>query len=167
MAHIHSVTDMDRHFVIDDVTREISNAGTLPVLVQNDHNSEIFTFVVPRYVEGHDLSVCNKIKVHYLSIDSETRKTYADIYEVDDAKVDEAEIAFTWLISGYATQYAGLLNFAIHFTCETDGVIDYAWNTAAFTGIVVKKNINSTEQILTEYTDILEKWKAEIDAAKH
>lgn len=173
MAHIHNTKDAETHFIINATTREISNAGELPALAKGDHNSEVFTFVANRYVDGHDLTTCNIVKVHYLNIESETRKTYADIYKVEDIHVDEADstkVVFTWLISKYATQYAGLLNFAIHFNCETDGVIDYSWKTAAFTGITVKNSIDSTEQIMTEYTDILEKWKAEIEnsvAHKH
>lgn len=165
MAHIHNIKDAETHFIINTTTREISNAGELPALAKGDHNSEVFTFVVNRYVDGHDLTTCNKVKVHYLNIESGTRKTYADIYRVEDMHADETDstkVVFTWLISKYATQYAGLLNFAIHFNCETDGVIDYSWKTAAFTGITVKNSVDSTEQLMTEYTDILEKWKQDI-----
>lgn len=165
MAHIHEIKDAETHFIIDATTREISNAGALPALGQKDHNSEIFTFVAPRYVDNHDLSICNKVRVHYLNIESDTRKVYADIYEVADLHIDEADktkVVFTWLISNYSTQLAGLLNFAIEFSCEKDGVIDYSWNTAIFTGIVVKKGINNAAQIITEYTDILEKWKQDV-----
>lgn len=168
MAHIHNTKDAETHFIINATTREISNAGELPALAKGDHNSEVFTFVANRFVDGHDLTTCNIVKVHYLNIESETRKTYADIYKVEDMHIDETDstkVVFTWLISKYATQYAGLLNFAIHFNCETDGVIDYSWKTAAFTGITVKNSIDSTEQIMTEYTDILEKWKAEIETS--
>ena len=165
MAHIHEIKDAETHFIINATTREISNAGELPALVQGDHNSEVFTFVANRFVDGHDLTACNKVRVHYLNIDSVTRKPYADVFEVSDLHIDETDstkVVFTWLISKYATQYAGLLNFAIHFNCETEGVIDYSWKTAAFTGIVVKSSVDSTEQIMTEYTDILEKWKQDI-----
>lgn len=165
MAHIHEIKDAETHFIIDATTREISNAGVLPALVQGDHNSEVFTFVAPRFVDGHDLSACNKVKVHYLNIDSVTRKPYADIYEVDDLHIDETDttkVVFTWLISRYSTQNVGLLNFAIEYTCEKDGVIDYSWNTAIFTGVNVKAGINNAAQIMTEYTDILEKWKQDV-----
>lgn len=165
MAHIHEIKDAETHFIVDATTREISNAGELPALVQNDHNSERFTFVVPRTVDGHDMSICNKTRVHYLNIDSATKKQYADVYEVDDLHVDETDetkVVCTWLISRYATQHAGSLNFIVEYACEKDGVIDYAWNTAIFKGITVKNGINNAEQVLTEYTDILEKWKQSV-----
>lgn len=165
MAHIHEIKDAETHFIVDATTREISNAGELPALVQNDHNSERFTFVVPRTVDGHDMSICNKTRVHYLNIDSATKKQYADVYEVDDLHVDETDetkVVCTWLISRYATQHAGSLNFIVEYACEKDGVVDYAWNTAIFKGITVKNGINNAEQVLTEYTDILEKWKQSV-----
>ena len=165
MAHIHETKDAETHFTINATSREISNADELPALVQNDHNSERFTFVVPRFVDGHDMSNCNKTQVHYLNIDSATKAQYADVYEVDDLHIDETDetkVVCTWLISRYATQYAGSLNFIIQYACEKDGVIDYAWNTAIFKGITVKNGINNAALIMTEYTDILEKWKQEI-----
>ena len=48
MAHIHSVYDNDTHFKIDPATRQISNESGKVVLMQNDHNSERFTFEIPR-----------------------------------------------------------------------------------------------------------------------
>ena len=165
MAHIHETKDAETHFIINATTREISNNDELPALVQNDHNSEVFTFVIPRYVDGHDMSLCNKTQVHYLNIDSATKKQYADVYEVEDLHIDETDdtkVVCSWLISRYATQYAGSLNFVIRYACEKDDVVVYAWNTAIFKGITVKNGINNTAQIMTEYTDILEKWKQDV-----
>lgn len=165
MAHIHEIKDAEAHFIINATTREISNAAELPALVQHDHNSERFTFAVPRYVDGHDLSICNKVRVHYININSATKEQYADVYEVDDLKIDETDetkVVCTWLISRYATQHAGSLNFIVEYTCISDSVIDYAWHTAIFKGITVKASIHNAEQIMTEYTDILEKWKKDV-----
>ena len=165
MAHIHETRDAETHFIINATTREISNADELPALVQHDHNSEVFTFVIPRYVDGHDMATCNKTRVHYINIDSSTKEQYADLYEVKDLHVDETDetkVVCTWLISRNATQYAGVLNFVLQYTCENDGVIDYAWNTAIFKGITVKNGINNAEQVIEDYSDILEAWKQEL-----
>ena len=166
MAHIHEVKDAETHFIINATSREISNVAELPALVQHDHNSEVFTFVIPRYVDGHDMATCNKIRVHYINIDSATKERYADVYEVKDLKVDETDetkVVCTWTISRYATQYAGVLNFVLQYACEIDGVIDYSWNTAIFTGITVKNGINNAEQVVKDYSDVLEAWKKELE----
>ena len=166
MAHIHEVKDAETHFIINATSREISNVDELPALVQHDHNSEVFTFVVPRYVDGHDMATCNKTRVHYINIDSATKERHADVYEVKDLKVDETDetkVVCTWTISRYATQYAGVLNFVLQYACENDGVIDYSWNTAIFTGITVKNGINNAEQVVKDYSDVLEAWKKELE----
>ena len=52
MAHQHGVYDTDKHFVIDSNTRKIENQSKSKItLIQNDHDSERFTFEIPRYVE--------------------------------------------------------------------------------------------------------------------
>lgn len=48
MAHKHSMYDPDTHFKIDPVTRAIVNISDKNVLMQRDHNSEIFTFELER-----------------------------------------------------------------------------------------------------------------------
>lgn len=168
MAHIHEVKDAETHFIINATTREISNADELPALVQNDHNSEVFSFVVDRFVDGHDMATCNKTRVHYINIDSSTKEQHADVYEVKDLHIDEndeTKVVCTWLISRYATQHAGSLNFVLQYACENDGIFDYAWNTAIFRGITVKNGINNAEQIIADYSDILEQWKQELESS--
>lgn len=172
MAHKHSVYDTDNHFIIDGVTRAVKNASqTKTTLVQNDHNSERFTFEVPRYIDGHDMSGCNRVQVHYINIDSKTAKTEdpltnAGVYEVDDilvSKEDENVVTLSWLISRNATQYAGSLNFMIRFACLSDeGVVDYAWNTLPHTNVSVSSGINAVETLEDDYVDVLEQWKASV-----
>ena len=75
MSHIHNVTDSDNKFIVDGVNRSIKNASTSKTMVmQFDHNSEVFTFEVPRYIEGHDMMLCNRVEVHYLNIDTVTKE---------------------------------------------------------------------------------------------
>ena len=57
MPHTHPVVDSNLHFVINPLTREITNNSKKVKLMQYDHASEIFTFEIPRYVDGHDIIV--------------------------------------------------------------------------------------------------------------
>jgi hypothetical protein len=71
MAHFQSVLDTDTRFSVDVVSRQIRNASSKKtILIQHDHNSERFTFELPRYIEGHDMSLCNKAEARYLNISS-------------------------------------------------------------------------------------------------
>lgn len=162
MKHEHGVYDSDTHFSIDPVTRTIHNASKKTTLVQYDHNSERFTFELPRYIEEHDMSLCNRVEIHYLNTDYKSKDHNKGVYEVDDLEVSGENVTCSWLISHNATQFVGTLNFIVRFCCMTDEEVDYAWNTAVHTGVVVSEGINASGFIATKYADILEKWKAEL-----
>lgn len=164
MPHKHPIYDTDPHFKIDGDTRVITNMSDVRVaLMQGDHNSERFTFEIPRYVDGHDMSICNICQVHYLNIGSSNRATNAGIYEVEDLQVDPQDeqnrVLLSWLISSNVTMYVGNLSFVIRFGCSTDGKVDYIWNTAVCTGINVSSSIYNSEGVVQDYTDILEQWR--------
>ena len=162
MAHTHTVIDSDNHFIINPVTREITNNSKKVKLMQGDHASEIFTFEIPRYVDGHDMSLCNKIAIHYINIGQ--NGSNLDAHIVEDASVDDANenLVFSWLIYRTATKYPGTLNFLIKFSCVTDGIIEYQWNTDIFKGIMIATGIDNEETLVEEYSDILQKWKDDI-----
>lgn len=162
MAHEHLVTDSDAYFKIDPLTRRITNVSGKTVLIQHDHNSERFTFEVPKTVEGHDMSKCNSIQVHYSNIGRTREETQEGVYEVDDMEAvigDTETVKFSWLVSSNATRYAGTLEFAIHFICSTEGEVEYFWSSDTFTGVSVNSTIQNSETVVNEYADILTKWK--------
>lgn len=167
LSHIHSVYDTDTHFKIDATTRVVKNTPeTKVMIVQHDHNSERFTFEIPRYVDGHDMSSCNVVQVHYINTDATGKGVYnKGIYEVDDLQIspdDDNVVICSWLISGNATQYVGKLSFVIRFACTTGGVVDYAWNTATHSNVHISSGINNGNEIAEEYVDILEQWHEEL-----
>lgn len=167
MAHVHDVYDADPYFVIDADTRGIidqSNVGTS--LMQYDHNSERFTFEAPRYIDEHDMSLCNRIEVHYLNIGANGKRSEG-VYEVDDMIVDKDNdelVLFTWLVSQNATAHAGSLSFVIRFICSTDDNIEYIWNTAIYNKISVGTGMSSSEAVVTQYADVLHSWYVQLMA---
>ena len=166
MPHTHSVVDDDLYFVIDPTTREIDNGSKKVKLIQYDHNSEMLTFELARFVEGHDMSLCDSIRVNYININKSTREQRTGTYEAKDLVVDDSKITFTWLISRNATQYIGPLNFLIKFMCmDENGFVTYEWHTDIFKYVYVSTGMNTEETIEEEYPDILEQWKNEILAA--
>lgn len=163
----HSVYDSDTHFSIDPTTKKIKNESTTKTgLVQYDHNSERFTFEMPRIIEGHDMSQCDIVEVHYINIDTQTKTESHGYYEIEDLQIsaeDETIVIFSWLISQHATQYVGGLHFLIRFACTDDeGKLLYVWNTAVHTGISIADGIYNSEYILEDYADILQQWKNEM-----
>ena len=163
MAHVHDMKDSDLHFTIDPSTRAIKSQSAKNILIQYDHNSEIFTFEMPRYIEGHDMSLCNRVDIHYINVGSQQQNL--GIYEVQDFSVsedDENVMVWSWTVSANATQLVGSLVFAFRFACLTEDVIDYVWSTAAFSGISISGGIYNSESVIEEYIDILEQWVRKI-----
>lgn len=168
MAHKHSVYDSDTHFQINGTTRTIQNASSKKtMLVQFDHDSERFTFEVPRVIEGHDMSECDSVQVHYINIDAKTKVESKGVYNVTDMQISpegDDVVIFSWLISQKATQYIGKLNFLIRFSCYDEGKLSYAWHTAPYGGISVSDGIYNGEAVAEEYADILNEWQRELEA---
>lgn len=165
MAHEHPVRDTDTQFVIDPVSRNVINTSKKTVLMQLDHNSERFTFSIPKTIEDHDMLLCNKIEVHYISTDSTTKEKNLGVYEVRDIQISatNSEYAeFTWLVSENATWYAGTLSFLVLFACVEDGMTVYRWHTNINNSITVAKGMNNGEAVTEPFPDILDQWKYDI-----
>lgn len=171
MAHQHSVYDVDTHFKIDAVSRKItSEAGAKTTLMQYDHNSERFTFEMPRYIEGHDMLLTTKAEVHYLNISTANKADQVSgVYEIDDLQISPAAddvVICSWLISQNATGFAGPLVFILRFVCCSEGgVLDYVWSTDKYESITISDGIYNSEIIIEQYADVLEQWSAGIDLA--
>lgn len=162
MSHNTKIIDMDPLFVIDPITRAITKeSGSKTTVIQYDHNSEKFTFSLPREIEGHDMTECNRVEVHYL-----TNNGNSGIYEVTDLSVypeDDSKVVCTWLLSQNATADTGVLSFLVRFSCVAeDGTVEYAWNTSIYAGISVQKGLYNAEAIVEENADILEQWSARL-----
>ena len=163
MAHEHPVLDTDVHFRIDPITRKIQNRSGKAALTKGDHNSERFTFDIPRLgADGHDLSLCNVVEVHYTNTNSEDRSiTSKDLYTVKDLHIsqdDDSIVVFSWLIHRNATRYAGTLDFSVKFKCVSDGgdgVEEFGWGTPIFTGISVADSIDNNGAVEMEHSDAL------------
>lgn len=171
MAHIHTVIDDDPHFKIDVLTREIScTVEEKTVLIQGDHNSERFTFDIPKEIDGHDLTQCNLIRIHFINVSADDKNTTSPgIYEVTDLEEstdDPNTLVFSWLIEKEATTYVGTLNFIVEFICKTDNIIDYAWHTAICSdAAIIATGLDNSEIIIGEYYDTLDTWIARIEAS--
>jgi hypothetical protein len=164
MSHKTKINDKDPCFEIDQITRAIRNvSASKTTIMQYDHNSERFTFVLPKTIEGHEMMECNKVEVHY------TNGTNQGIYTVTDLQPDpenESKLKCSWLLSQNSTKTSGALVFLLRFSCvANDGTIEYAWNTAPYAGISVSSGLYNTDIIVEQYADVLEQWKQELEGS--
>ena len=164
MEHITIVTDRDPKFTIDINTRQIIDESSKKTkLMQFDHNSERFSFSLPRYVENHDMLECDSVQVHFKNVALTDKTEIVGRYDIDDLQIDpedETKVICTWLISRAVTSQFGSLTFNLHFVChDENGDISYAWHTDRFTGISISEGLENSEEIATVYADVLEQWK--------
>ena len=141
MQHIHNIADNDKRFVINPDTRVVRSL-TRTVVAWMDHNSEYLTFEIPRYVESHDISLCNNIEIHYRNYGDDGERF--GLYTVTDLQADpndEDKLLFTWLISQNATSIVGRIEFVVRFQCLEGDEILYSWSTINCDSIVVSETI--------------------------
>lgn len=167
MPHTHPVIDGDGKYIIDPITRNIATPNSeKKILIQHDNNSERMTFECNRYIESHDLSLCDTIQVHYINLSSSGRQKSNGLYEVTDLVVDdtdETKVNFTWLISSDATEYEGMLEFLIKFACiDNDLVETYSWHTNINKSIIIAPGIENSAFITSPLPDIIATWKEDI-----
>lgn len=165
MSHDHPIYDDEKRFIIDPVTRIVKlDSVNRPVLIQYDHNSEHITFECARFIEGHDLTLCDKVEVHYNNIGPNNR-TNKGVYPVVDLKLhdsDNSKVIFTWIVSQNATFYKGMLAFVVSFYCTNDGDIYYRWNTCVNSELAISEGIDNSEAVASNYADVLEMWKMDL-----
>jgi hypothetical protein len=177
-VHAHPVPDTDTYFVIDPVTRQIENMSPKKnVIMQYDHNSERFTFELPRYIDGHDMLECTSVTVNVDNIEVVESdgveeiepRVNSDAPDITDLRVhpaDSEKVICSWLISRNSTQLAGILSFHVEFKCvDSSGNVVYEWSTDNFDGIEVRARKKNGEAAVAPHADLLEQWRTRIFGA--
>lgn len=157
------VIDTDHHFIINPFTREITSKNPQKdILIKNDHNSERFTFEIPRYIEGRDVGKCNVVQVCY------TNGRFSGVYTVDDMAVYpfvNDMLTCSWLISQNATKSTGKLSFMLRFAQVNDNAtVEYAWSTKTYDNVRILETIDAVDKFEDEYVDAIQQWKNELEA---
>lgn len=173
MEHKHEVIDQDCSFYIDPAKdMAITCEGTVKGLKRGDMGAEVYSFSMPRYIEGHDMSTCNKVEVHFNNIHKDrttreitTNRSFDEVEGFGVTKEDEDTVTWTWKPSGDATQLDGTLAFCIRFACMEGAEITYQKFSGTFESIPVGETIWNTEEMAKEYADVLEQWRQELLAA--
>lgn len=167
MSHEHVIYDTSGRFIIDPETSEIISGYEILNITQYDHNSKRYSFSMPRFLNGHDMSLCSSVEIHFDNISRNKREVNSDVYPVDDLSIsddDNSTVTFTWLVSRSATQISGRLTFAVHFHCVSeDGTYEYAWHTSIFDSIAISATKKNTAGLETEYSDFISKILAKLD----
>lgn len=165
--HLHQVIDSDVPFSVDPIARKITNESSplKNILIQGDHNSERFTFKIHRYIEGHDMALCDIARVCFINVstelDEDGKAKFEDgVYTMHDLKiVDDRFVTCSWDVKRSSVTYEGHLHFALIFMCMERKKITYRWGTRFFEDIFVAKGPDSDLQFESRYCDVIEQWK--------
>lgn len=148
MSHKHSVVDDDPILEIDAISRSIINQNGFPEkILQGDHNCERLTFQLPIDIEGHLMTECNLVRVHFVNIGEDNQRIHGieDIVDIRRDNDNPDIILFDWIISGKATRLVGKLHFCIQFACVEDGLITYSWSTSICTKLTISSSMDNTD----------------------
>lgn len=165
MSHTHVITDSDLHFIIDPITRTIESQSDNRYLTQLDHESAKLTFGIPLLVEGHDMSKCDRIEIHFTNITKKKDAQSNGVYIVKDSdkEITNNTFLFGWLVRRESTIHAGRLNFSITFLChDEESNITYEWGTTECKYMQVLPKLEHTETIMGSYPDMYEQLKQEL-----
>lgn len=130
-----STQDMvDDYLIIDDNSREIYvPSGELLFGVTSDEKTERKYFQCPRIVGDNVDLTQYQLYINYQNANGEKDK-----YIINDVKVVDDNITFTWLLSRKVTEYQGNISFIVCArNVDSSGNITNEWNTAIATGTCV------------------------------
>lgn len=162
MPHSHDIIDSDKHFVINPVTKQITTTSKKLTLITGDHNSERYTFEIPKIVEGHDMSTCIRVEIHFNNISSSS-SVNKGVYLCKDVQVVDDTLTFSWLISREATKYSGSLVFSIRFICvDEEKSVVYDWRTGIYKNIKIADTVCNSVVVEQTVPDYVSKIKQEI-----
>ena len=153
-----SIGEVDKTFIIDNDLRTIKIPADITNLgVQSDDDVMTVYFQMPRTYCGIDLSEFN-IRINYLNANSE-----GDYHDVDDAEVQsDGTILFSWTIGRHAASVVGNVEFNVCMKkTDSSGTVIKEFNTTT-ASLPILKGLEISEQVISEYNDILEQWRAKL-----
>lgn len=153
-----SMTETDKTFVIDNDLRTINIPASIKNLgVESDDDVLTVQFQMPGTYCGIDLSKFN-IRINYLNAAGE-----GDYHDVDDAAVQsDGTIRFSWTIGRHAASVVGNVEFNVCMKkTDSSGNVLKEFNTTP-ASLPILKGLEVSEQVISEYNDILEQWRAKL-----
>lgn len=126
--------------------------------ITQEQNSQYIPFQMPRYYDGFDL-IKTKLEIYYVNKNKKFHSdTPVDVYYNDEY------IRFAWLVSEFATQVSGILQFEIRAKGVNDKNEPYTWKSKSIDKLNV---LQSLEEIAVEEIGLseeeIESWYNKIE----
>lgn len=143
LANLHSnaiLTDdeISKPIVVNSRRKfEVPSDYNLILAYAGDVNSQIVTFQLPRFHEGHDLSLCANKKLKWKNMSS-AAEGISDLTVTTEENHWYAE----WEVPPVAMTQAGKLEIAIQLYDVSEDKIAFSWNTPAFKEFSIGESFN-------------------------
>lgn len=151
LASLHSpdgasVTDTDtNHIEITSSRRFVIPDGfEKTIAYEGDVNSQVVTFIAPRYSDGHDLSKCANKRLRWSNLASGNEGS--SVLTCPEVATDVKELKLFWAAPAEAFTKAGKLIFSISFfdfSTTNPSQIAYSWNTAECSELTVGASLET------------------------
>ena len=103
--------------------------------ITQEQNSQYIPFQMPRYYDGFDLTN-TKLSIYYVNKNKDSHSDVpVDVYYNDEY------IRFAWLVSEFATQVAGILQFEIHAEGTNSKGEPYTWKSKSIDKLNVLQSL--------------------------
>ena len=121
----YSTVDEQKNIVLDPSQFNITQ----------EQNSQYIPFKIPRYYDGFDL-VNTKLSIYYVNKNKDFHNDIpVDVY------CNDGYIKFAWLVSEFATQVAGILQFEIHAEGTNSKGEPYTWKSKSIDKLNVLQSL--------------------------
>jgi hypothetical protein len=143
-THADAMFDTDEAITINTDTKDFSFGKNFNnvIGVVGDHNSEIVSFKIDRFIENHDISQCMSHRIFWKNTD--TNKSDKD--DLSIKVLDDNIVLLSWLISDKVTESAGNLEFAVHISdYDSNGQLCYRWKTKPGNGLRIENGFIEEE----------------------
>lgn len=161
LAAYGTTSESEPHIVIGNNRRIIIPEQLKRIAVQYDHNVETVIFDCPRYWDNHDMSTM-AIYINYMRSDG-----YADSYPADNVTVDGDIMHFSWTISRNVTEVQGNISFLVCVkNTDAEGNEINHWNSELSTGMYVSEGMETEEQVLEFYPDLVTQLLLRMDSVE-
>lgn len=149
---LHSpVSDTEQSIIVNEATRSFTIPTDFnPIIgVVGDCNSEMVSFLVPKFIDSHNIFECSEKKIFWKNKEAFTEGE-SDAFEVVES--DEDHLKIQWLISDKIAANAGEITFALQISdYDEDGTLIYRWKTIDGEGIRIEstqfgESVNETIQ---------------------
>lgn len=121
------------------------------IAYEGDVNSQIITFDLPVYHEGHNLANCNNKILYWKNLQSGIEGSS----DLDGVSIANERQILQWIVPPEAFTQAGVIEISISIYDIQNSRIAFAWNTASFAQLTVEKTMGSVNHHLPARDQIL------------